>query len=71
MDLLLCLPEGETPHGHRHYVGAGLHTGEQLDRSPIRLPMSSTLKSLNKLTNATRDVLETAKVWAVELIVNT
>ena len=47
-DLLLCLPEDETPHGHRHYVGAGLHTGEPLDRSPIRLPMSSTLIRLKK-----------------------
>ena len=63
-DLLLWLPEGETSHGHRHYVGAGLHTGETLDRIPIRFPMSSTLTSLNKLTNATCDFLETAKVWA-------
>ena len=61
----------KTPHGHRHYVGAGLHTGEPLDRSPIRLPMTSTIISLNKLTNATCDFLETAKVWTVELIVST
>ena len=45
--------KAKTPHGHRHDVGAGLHTGEPLDRSPIRLPMSSTLTSINKLTNAT------------------
>ena len=30
-NLLLCLPEGETPHGLRHFVGAGLHTGEPRD----------------------------------------
>ena len=48
-----------------------MHTGEPLGGSPIRLPMRSTLISLNKLTNVTSDFLETAKVWTVELIVNT
>ena len=42
-----------------------------LTEARFGFPLSSTLTSLNKLTNATCDFLETTKVWAGELIVNT
>ena len=55
------------PRGHRHYVGAGMHAGEPLDRSPVLLPVGSALVSLTKLTYTSSDLLETAQVRGLQL----
>ena len=70
LDLLLHLPEGRNSSWAQAYVRAGVHAVGPLNRTPIRLPVCSALVSLDKLTCTSSDLLETAQVWGVELIVD-